>query len=146
VRTMIVTHPSGNKFDYDLIQRYCHKFLIGALKEKHLEDMIQFVALKFWEKECYANLEWLCLDYLRENGIGKGATKKSSILENATMVGLQGDEDSDVKENGFLLDKAVIDNHQDQDDRLTTQGILEEFFQPLGLKQETMKWVTNNYQ
>ena len=135
--------PKKPEFNYDLIRGYCTRFLFKHLHDRHLEDLIQFVAMKFWEKECRANLEWLCLDYLRKNGLGKNAKMGAKTLENSTFVGLSSDESDDVKENNFLLEKFAAENEEPE--AIDCQGIVEEFLSDLKLKQETMKWVLRNY-
>lgn len=136
----------SNEFNFDLVKGYCTRFLIPDLRNKHLEDLIQHVALRYFENGNSGNLEWYCLHYCRENGIGKYARKGSIALEVATYVGLQEDENEDSKENGFLFDRAAAQQHEDRKDPLTTEGIMEEFLEPLGLETETLKWVLKTYQ
>lgn len=131
-------------FNYDLVVGTCTRFLIIPLRERHLEDLIQYVSLKYWESGCRGNLVWMCIDYCRKNGIGKHAKLSAKTLECATFVGLGKDENEDQKENQFLFDQYAAE--KDEPDAPTAEGILEEFLKDLNLKTETMRWVLKNYQ
>lgn len=132
------------EFDYDYLKKLVFRYLWKSHHERHLEDCIQYCALAYFEGR--TNVQWTVIDYCRINGIGDRGKQTARTLEFATSVGLSSDEDENVKENGFLFDKVAVENHTDQDDRDTTQGILEEFLAPLGLKMETMRWVLKSYQ
>jgi len=133
------------EFDYDLIKAVCTRFLFKDLKEKHLEDLIQWVAMKHWENGCRSNLKWLCIDYCRINGIGKRAKLTAKTLECATLVGFEGSDDEDSGDNGFLLNLGSVKDFKDQEDSQDIEGILEEFLAPINLNEEVLKWAIKTY-
>lgn len=132
------------EFDYDLVKKLCYKFLWKMYHDRHLEDCIQFCSMLYLENR--TNIQWNVIEYCRQNGIGPRGKQSASTLEFATFVGLSGDEDENVKENGFLFDIAATKDFVDQDDRPNIQGDLEEFLLPLGFKMETMRWILKSYQ
>ena len=55
---------------YKKITTICKSILYKDLHCRHLEEMIQTVAMNYWIKKGKANISWLALNYLRESGFG----------------------------------------------------------------------------
>lgn len=73
--------------EYNKIKYFCKKNLKEYL-QKELEDVTQYVALKYFESNYKANLKFLLIDYLRFNGLlgnNHKNNKKNSILSNAVQ-------------------------------------------------------------
>ena len=141
---------------YKLITRVCKGILISDLHSRHLEDMIQEVAMNFWKNGMSGNIKWMALNYLRINGFGKSGKVGAKAIENSVFVGINGASDDDC--GSCLIDKfqtsVTLEEKIEEvifiPKRLIPKEIvLKEisvlnFLESLKLKQETLKWVTDN--
>lgn len=113
--------------EYEIIRRYCTRVLFNGLHNRHLEDLVQFVAMKAFENP-RGNWNWYIGDYFRLNGLAVGRSKVSSYaLERATLIG----EDS-----------YVVDNNQSEEE--VSESFVErmdDFVSQLGLEKETQQWI-----
>jgi hypothetical protein len=136
------------EFNYELIVAICKKMLVKQLWDRHLEDLIQAVSLKYLERDCKANIKWLCLDYFRENGIGPRGKLTAKTLETAKLVGYEACEDEE-NENYFLFNNLSKEKSEAEEKQLHAKdnysGIIEEFIAPFNFNNEVSKWIIENY-
>lgn len=135
---------------YEKIRAYCSNFLMKGHHDRHLEDLVQTVAMKYFESGMRGSWSWYCCDYTRENGLNQN--KKSKQTARTLELGLSIDAPGpgeDSENSHYLLDQESI-SRSDHEDQLNSQednfkGALEEFLSPLKLSSEVFIWITENY-
>ena len=106
---------------YNKIRCFCSNILVSNKKERHLDDLVQTVALKHFETKGRCNWKWVACDYLRANGLSKRATIESKGFNNCQQVG----------EHDFILDSAV--------DSINENSLRKDFERVVPLAQLTKK-------
>lgn len=133
--------------DYKKIESICNRFLFRNLKPRHLEDLIQFCCLKYFENGCAGNIIWFCIDYCRLNGIGKRSKLGSMAIENSLSIDYPGSEDTDSL-SMYLIDNQQV--HDEVNECLNTveniYGYIEELLVDLSLTKDCKSWALEHYQ
>lgn len=133
---------------YSKIKKICQNILNKKLHARHLEDMVQEVAMNYWARKEKANINWLALDYLRVNGFGPRSKCGAKTLELSVFVGYES-SDNEEGDCGYLLESESEEKSKINEEIIffddNAKGMIEEFLQPLNFKMETMKWILNHY-
>jgi hypothetical protein len=134
---------------YQKISSYCYRKLIRAHHSRHLEDLIQYVAMRVFEQPL-SKWDWCFSDYCRENGLSRGRGRVAAqTLERSVFVGIDNPNDEE-NNRGFLLDVGEVekfkDDNADKDCPATLEERLEEFLLPLNLKEGALRWALKTYQ
>ncbi|MGB0452588.1 MAG: hypothetical protein ACPGJV_02655 [Bacteriovoracaceae bacterium] len=137
---------------YNRVTSYCKGKLHRDLQDRHLEDLIQYVAMKIWEasqKGAHQKWEWALVDYLRINGVHSTRGKLGAkTIEKSYSIDAPGiNEDSENSD--YLLNKESIVRFEEEEKNKNSddlfKGVMEEFLAPINLKRETLKWVLRSY-
>ena len=137
---------------YNKIKFFCISRLIEKYRNRHLEDIVQHVAMRYFENGNRGNWLWYFNDYCRYNGLNSNGRSKQGArtLEASTFVGYNNDENSDVSEAYFLFDRSSMESSESYDCKLhesdNFRGALEEFLSPLNFNNEVLKWMLKTYQ
>ena len=134
--------------DYRKIEVYCKRILVKNLHSRHLEDMIQDVAMKFWIKKGQANINWLALDYLRVNGLGPRGKAGAKTFELSISIDNENINDSE-NDCSYLLDEESEERSKTNEEMIffedNMKGAIEDFLMPLKFETRTMKWILSHY-
>lgn len=137
---------------YNAITRFCSNFLKRDLHGRHLEDIIQFVAMKHFESKGLKSWSWSCCDYCRENGLNYNSYSKAGAkaLEQSLSIDAPIISKNEENENSeYLLDQESILRSKHEVEKTyqndSYKGVLEEFLSPLNLNKEVTKWIMENY-
>lgn len=132
---------------YNLITSLCKKYLIKKYHDRHLEDCIQYICMKFLEGR--TNIYWNVIDYCRENGISLISKMSAKTLESSLSIDAPSFDSEDESNSEYLLNDKAQEIFVEfnkliyQEDSL--RGTIEEFLVPLNLNSEVLKWTINNY-
>lgn len=135
---------------YNKISAFCFKGLIKIYHDRHLEDLIQFVAMRDFETKEKGNWSWFLADYCRANGLNKNEKSKKTArtLEVSLSIDAPGAHE-DSENSNYLLDQESISRSYIEDEMIhshdSIKGALEEFLSPLNLKMEVLKWVLKSF-
>lgn len=135
---------------YNAITGFCTKFLARSLQDRHLEDLVQYVAMKHFESKGKKIWQWSCCDYCRDNGLNINSYSRlgAKALENSLSIDAPG-ANEDSENSLYLLDRESILRSEQAEQSIYQQdslrGALEVFLSPLDLNLEVLKWVTKSH-
>jgi len=135
---------------YNKISNFCKANLFKKFHARHLEDCIQYVAMKDWEYQGRQNWKHALINYCRENGIHNERGKLGAkTIENSLSIDMPSPSNMESDNSYFLLDQESS-SRSDYDSQLihhddTKRGLLEEFLSPLSLSNEVIRWVTKSF-
>lgn len=135
---------------YEKITAFCTKWLVKAHHDRHLEDLIQHVAMEHFATDGKKSWEFACCDYSRSNGLNANERSKQSArtIELSLSIDMPS-KDGESDDSSYLLDQESI-SRSTQDDELlheedNLRGALEEFLAPLKLHKEALLWAMKSY-
>ncbi len=117
----------ARSFDYEFVRAMCSKYLWKSSHERHLEDCIQYAAMRWIEHPEGVYFDWVVKDYCRLNGIGKRGKTSARPLEFGISVGRESDE-NDVSESGYLFNAAAEEEFINRKDKLEFKDLIETYF------------------
>ena len=135
---------------YEKISKFCANFLFKNLHERHLEDLVQFVAMKYYESDYRGNWSWYCSDYSRINGLNNSSRSKLGAIALERSLSIEApSKNYDAENSHYLLDQESLIRFTKEEKRTNEtdnlKGILEVFLTPLSIKKETLNWILNTY-
>lgn len=118
---------------YKSLENWCRTKLMKQYHNRHLEDIVQYVAMRVIENctdfdkwGLQGRWDWYFCDYCRENGLGSNKRGKHSArtIEQSTFVG----------EDTWKLETATEDNKD------SFLGRMDDFLLQLNLTKGAYKW------
>lgn len=115
------------------------------MHSRHLEDLVQHLAMDWIVKNGKFNWEWSYFDYCRINGLGKRGKMGARPIENSTFVGSVENNECEEFDGELFLSLGEVEKFEEQEKSERQLDAFELLGDTLGLKQETLEWVRTNY-
>jgi hypothetical protein len=111
--------------DYKKIHNFCRHNLVSVLHSRHLEDVVQFVAMEHFMTEGKKDWKFSLIDYCRQNGLTNNRSKLSALaIERSVEYNCEIDQKKEKEEpvRSFMSE-------------------MDEFVSVLCLPKRTYQWV-----